>query len=155
MIHAKYPHFAFSGDGKTFDTVTVGGDESGLTAEGLFVRGADGRTYDVARLEEDVVRQWVEEEPNEAVRKTMIDKGKWHGELDFVVYRFPSRSLLFFHEGKLISASFANASYGPFQGLEVGATSDGEFLKMPATRQEMIRVFGSPKKWTESRLSSP
>jgi hypothetical protein len=144
----RFPNCSFSGNGREFNTFWVGGEPRGFQVHDVFIRDAEGNVHDLALLSEETAQAWVDKYTPESLRERAVDQGRRDMFEDAKVYRFPGRSLLFFHQGKLIDASFVNAERSPFENLEVGRSADGEFVKMPVTREEMIRVFGEPLKET-------
>lgn len=151
MVFAHYSTFSLSGDGKHFNMLWVGGESNDFEVDDIYIRLHDGKTHNLRLLTEDNAKEWIAREPNPTVRELTVGEGKRAG-MDATFYEFSGNNLLIFHQGKLIDGCLSNMPASPFTDLEVSLSPEGEFVKLPLAKEEMVRLFGKPKSIEETRL---
>jgi hypothetical protein len=100
----------------------------------LFIKAPDGKTYALKDLPESVAEKYIG-------NKTDFSDSPIHpsNEVSYSIFLGPR---LTYENGKLKRANFEGA-----EGFEFAPTMQGPFLKVPATRAELIEVFGKPSTW--------
>ena len=144
MDFIRYPTCSFSGSRDNLDYFWVGGEPRGYVVKDIYLRDAEGKVHNLASLTEETALAWVDRYTRG--RDRAVDQGGSGPHKNATFYLFSDRTTLVFHDGRLIDACIQNLPDGPFKGLEVGPTADGEFVKIPAKYEDVVRVFGEPNK---------
>ncbi len=110
------------------------------TVSGLILQNVEGQTINVASLSEDQVIAWSEEEDATFSRED---------------HKLPSPNA-YHYSANGISASFQNGTMDYFYingaaPFRIGNSPNGPFSGLPMTKEEMVRTFGKPVKWTTVR----
>lgn len=135
---AVYDGFSVGSRGSSFRDVSI---DSPQGFPELFIKAPDGETYALKDLPESVAEKYI---------------GGRSDHSDHPVHPRPAVSYSIFQgprleykDRKLRYASFTRPT-----GFEFAPTLQGPFLKLPATREEVIAVFGKPTEW-ERRAPVP
>jgi hypothetical protein len=61
------------------------------------------------------------------------------------------KTILEYRDGKLLEASFVR----PGSAFKFSSRQDGDYLTMPFSKDDLIRVFGEPLRWERPGPSRP
>lgn len=128
---AVYDGFSVGSRGSSFRDVNI---DSRDGFPKLFIKAPDGKTYALKDLPESVAEKYIGDRSDHADHPVHPRPA-----VSYSIFQGPH---LEYENGNLRHASFTRPD-----GFEFAPTMRGPFLKLPATRKDLIAVFGEPAEW--------
>ncbi len=142
---AEYNDKSFRGTPDSFREIYLGGERCSDKIAPMWLKLKDGEVVELGTLQEDRVRLW-----DIDVRMGRDSPGSnttIYQLQDAQYYRLGenrSGSSFTFLKQRLVACVIRESTDNPLAGVQVGPSATGEFLSLPISREDLIRVFGKP-----------
>ncbi len=155
-IWAEYNDKEFRGTAESFREIYLGGERCNDKIAPMWLKLKDGEVIELATLQEDRARSW----------DLDVRKGRDFPGSNSAIYRLQDATMyclgerlsgasFTFLKQRLVSCVIRDSADSPLAGVQIGPSSTGEFISLPISREDLIRVFGKPDVIHERWVKGP
>lgn len=153
---AEYNDKEFRGTPEYFREVFLGGERCNDKIAPIWLKLKDGEVIELATLQEDRVRLWDidvrrgRDYPGSHTSFHETQKAQYFSLADN-----RSGASFTFVKQRLVACVIRDSADSPLAGVQIGPSATGEFVSLPISREDLIRVFGKPDVIHERWVKGP